>query len=169
MDNSNQLAIEIGARLRTWRRSLGMTQEDMAVRLQVNPSTYKRYELGLNAPGAPVLHEACGLGVNTNWLLNGTPPMVRMAKSSGCDSTDSVLEELCCSLNNLRLLDPEKYAILTRGFVARSAEAAEHAVLKKSMADTISSRVAYGFEDILKTPMDLLNVDGTNYTEGKKD
>ena len=124
MDNSNQLAIEIGARLRTWRRSLGMTQEDMAVRLQVNPSTYKRYELGLNAPGAPVLHEACGLGVNTNWLLYGTPPMVRMAKSSGCDSTDSVLEELCCSLNNLRLLDPEKYAILTRGFVARSAEAA---------------------------------------------
>lgn len=136
----------------------------MAVRLQVNPSTYKRYELGLNAPGAPVLHEACGLGVNTNWLLNGNPPMVRMAKSSGCDSTDSVLEDLCCSLNNLRLLDPDKYDVLTKGFVARSAEAAEHAVLKKSMADTISNRLAYGYEDILSAPMDLTNSDGSRFT-----
>ena len=169
MDNPNQLAIAIGVRLRTWRRSLGMTQEDMAVRLNVNPSTYKRYELGLNAPGSPVLHEACGLGVNTNWLLNGTPPMVRMAKLTGCDTTDSVLEDLCCSLNNLRLLDPDKYDVLTKGFVARSAEAAEHAVLKKSMADTISNRLAYGYEDILTAPMDLMNSDGSRFTGETKD
>ena len=169
MDTSNQLAIEIGARLRTWRRSLGMTQEDMAVRLHVNPSTYKRYELGLNAPGAPVLHEACGLGVNTNWLLSGTPPMVRLDKPSDCDTTDAVLERLCCALNNLRLLDPEKYEVLTKGFFARSVEAAEHAVLKKSVSDTISNRLAYGYEDILTAPMDLMNTDGSQFTGEKKD
>ena len=163
MENPNkELSDAIGKRLRLWRRSVHLTQDDMAHKLSVNKTTYRKYELGMSAPGAAVLAAACNHGVNINWLLTGLEPMLWTLDEPPDWAKDDVLEELCRTLERLRVLDPSKYEMLARGFIARSAEAREHAELKRAAAaphtvDLLSPPTPSGFQELLDSHiMDLL-------------
>lgn len=66
----------IGSRLRAWRKSLGLKQDEAPSRFGVPPSSYQKYELNLSAPGAEALARFVAAGLNVNWLLAGDGPML---------------------------------------------------------------------------------------------
>ena len=196
--DTTEFPLAVGARLRTWRRSLRKTQDEMAVLLHVNPTGYRRYELGRNSPGAAVLAAACGLGLNLNWLLTGRDHMLLRDSKSNYSADDFVLDRLATSLERLRAVDPHKFEMLSRGFIARSEEAGENALLRRSVAhgeggefgNTRFSSTVFpdsqfqssgfpesvlfaptGFEDIITGPVDIpLDLPlPTDTTEDKKD
>lgn len=62
-------------RLREVRQFLKETQKGMARRLGMGDTTWQRYELGSNIPGADVLEQVAALGFSGNWLLTGQGSM----------------------------------------------------------------------------------------------
>lgn len=142
----------------------------MASKLEVNKTTYRKYELGMSAPGAAVLAGACRHGVNVNWLLTGLEPMMWSHDEPPDWAKDDVLEELCRTLEKLRLLDSSKYEMLALGFIARSAEAGEHAQLKRSITpptavDLRAQPLPSDLQDILSAPMGLTTSDGKPFQD----
>ena len=88
------LKSEIGARIHTRRKALGLTLQDIADRVHVARSTIQRYEAGtINQMKMPVLDSiAHALSVNPEWLIGKTDEMVssdqhlpEMASLSVCD------------------------------------------------------------------------------------
>ncbi|PIQ23471.1 hypothetical protein COW36_09210 [bacterium (Candidatus Blackallbacteria) CG17_big_fil_post_rev_8_21_14_2_50_48_46] len=71
----------IGARLKQWRKHLGLTQEKFAEQIRVHIGVFKKYEQGKNTPGGEALAAIAETGVNINWLLTGEGSMA-MADSS---------------------------------------------------------------------------------------
>ncbi|CAN7645462.1 helix-turn-helix domain-containing protein [Acidovorax sp. LjRoot129] len=156
MENPKLVTKAIGERLREWRRSLEKTQAEMASLLGVNIGVLRKYEIGLNAPGGLILTVACEKGLNVSWLLTGKGPMlVSLVPEQRYSTSDGVLEKLCESLEALRHLDPEKYLVLSRGFILRSVEAGEHAALKRAAVMREELSRATDFQDILTAPMEL--------------
>lgn len=159
VEDAKKVTREIGERLREWRRSMEKTQGEMAALLSVNISVLRKYELGLNAPGGLLLTVACQRGLSINWLLTGQGPMTQQQATSSCPTCDAVLAQLCSSLEKLRTLDPEKYQVLSMGFIARSDEAGEHAALKRSALQKEGFAHSGYMDDILSVPMDLYGED----------
>jgi transcriptional regulator with XRE-family HTH domain len=57
----------IGARIRTQRTMLGLTQQQMATSIGVTSQQVHKYECGVNRVSAPILYNiACVLAVNIN-------------------------------------------------------------------------------------------------------
>lgn len=65
------------ARLRTARETLGLTQDEMALRNGISPRAWQDYEMGNTMPRAQVLASLCEEGFDANWLLTGKGPMRR--------------------------------------------------------------------------------------------
>jgi len=64
------LEMAIGARLRTRRRQLGLSQSDLAERLGVSFQQVQKYERGANRVAASTLLAAAeALGVSVGWLV----------------------------------------------------------------------------------------------------
>ena len=64
----------LGQRLAVLRRSAGMSQAELAHRLQVSPSTVGMYEQGRREPSGETLVSLAALfGVTTDYLLTGKP------------------------------------------------------------------------------------------------
>ena len=61
----------IGARLKVWRDSIGLRQDEAAYRLGLSGSTYQNYERDVRAPNAESCQAFAKAGINTNWLLTG--------------------------------------------------------------------------------------------------
>ena len=68
---------EIGTRIYTRRKALGLTLQDIADRVHVARSTIQRYEAGtINQMKMPVLHSiAQALSVNPDWLVGKSENM----------------------------------------------------------------------------------------------
>ncbi len=65
----------IGARVRRIRRSQDITQEQLAARIGVAPSTVVRIETGQTSPSVETLFKlADALKVDPKWLLRGDEP-----------------------------------------------------------------------------------------------
>jgi transcriptional regulator with XRE-family HTH domain len=65
-----QLELIIGARLRTRRRQLGLSQSDLAERLGVSFQQVQKYERGANRVAASTLLAAAqALGTSISWLV----------------------------------------------------------------------------------------------------
>jgi transcriptional regulator with XRE-family HTH domain len=65
-----QLELAIGARMRTRRRQLGLSQSDLAERLGVSFQQVQKYERGANRVAASTLLAASqALGVTIGWLV----------------------------------------------------------------------------------------------------
>lgn len=80
-------ALQIGARIFSIRKSLGITQEEMADKLNISQSGFRRLESGSAFPNGVVLvglHEI--YGVDLTWLLYGT-------HSSHMDILDAIAAE----------------------------------------------------------------------------
>ena len=70
------LEIAIGARMRTRRRQLGLSQSDLAERLGVSFQQVQKYERGANRVAASTLLSAArALGVTIGWLVGEDPAL----------------------------------------------------------------------------------------------
>lgn len=122
----------LGDRLRVWRRSLGMTQADLAQRMDVDITTLRKYELGMSTPNGGALTQACQMGLNLNWLLLGEGTMHRKEVLNAFpEDLQSYVLTLSNALLALSLLDESKFALLAKGFAARSEEALRLAHLEQ--------------------------------------
>lgn len=63
----------LGERLRTWRQSIELTQEEFAARTGMHIGVLRKYEQGVNMPGAEALVALGATGVDLHWLLTGSP------------------------------------------------------------------------------------------------
>jgi len=70
-----QGALQIGDRIKEWRRALGLTQEQFAKRCGLPQRTLVGYENHEREPGGAALAAIARTGVNTNWLLTGEGEM----------------------------------------------------------------------------------------------
>ena len=66
----------LGARIAALRRDAGLSQAELAARIQVSPSAMGMYEQSRREPSAQVLVSlAHALGVTTDFLLTGQAPV----------------------------------------------------------------------------------------------
>jgi phage repressor protein C with HTH and peptisase S24 domain len=62
--------------LKAWRKSIGLQQDEAAVRLGLSPSTYQNYERETRRPDTDGWEAFARGGINTNWLLTGEGEML---------------------------------------------------------------------------------------------
>ena len=64
----------VGARIAALRREAGLSQAQLAKKLQISPSAMGMYEQGRREPSLELLGQmARTLGVSTDYLITGTP------------------------------------------------------------------------------------------------
>jgi transcriptional regulator with XRE-family HTH domain len=86
-DRTVQLELIIGARMRTRRRQLGLSQSDLAARLGVSFQQVQKYERGANRVAASTLLTAArALNTSIAWLVG--------EEASGRDDDDDVFRAL---------------------------------------------------------------------------
>ena len=84
---SAMLELAIGARMRTRRRQLGLSQSELADKLGVSFQQVQKYERGANRVAASTLMAAAqALSTNISWLVG--------EESSGRDDDDDVFRAL---------------------------------------------------------------------------
>lgn len=66
----------VAARLRVARDTLGLTQKEVAQRINMPLPSYKDYEAGNRVPGGEALGLLIMAGINANWLITGEGPML---------------------------------------------------------------------------------------------
>lgn len=97
---------EIGTRIYTRRKALGLTLQDVADRVHVARSTIQRYEAGsISQMKMPVLYSiAQALSVNPDWLIGKSEvmePLTAPALSFTLTPTEADLVQTFRSLNPL--------------------------------------------------------------------
>jgi transcriptional regulator with XRE-family HTH domain len=65
----------IAERLRSWRKHLGITQEEFSARTGLHIGVVRKYENEVNVPGGEALIAIGKTGVSLDWLLLGDGPM----------------------------------------------------------------------------------------------
>ncbi|MGZ8944334.1 MAG: helix-turn-helix domain-containing protein [Methylococcaceae bacterium] len=66
----------IGSRLKQWRIFNKLNQDEASTKLNIPFSTFKKYEMDTRNPGAEAMEAFVNAGINANWLLTGTGPML---------------------------------------------------------------------------------------------
>ncbi|MDI6750684.1 MAG: helix-turn-helix transcriptional regulator [Rhodocyclaceae bacterium] len=70
----HELALAIGKTIARWRKAQGMTQEQLALALDVDPITVSRFERGVTLPSLPTLHRMSGIfGIPLARLFEDAP------------------------------------------------------------------------------------------------
>lgn len=87
------LARRIGEQARTARLAAGLTQEDVAERVNLATEVYGRLERGVMLPSVPTLYRIChALGVSSDAVLglddseNKTEPVIPLGSAKGADN-----------------------------------------------------------------------------------
>jgi len=73
---NTSLAVEIGVRLRTFRENERFSQKGLAEAVGGTLRGIQDNESGKSAPNSKVLKALAGRGLNVNWLLTGSGPML---------------------------------------------------------------------------------------------
>ncbi|MBK1735583.1 hypothetical protein CKO15_09860 [Halorhodospira abdelmalekii] len=60
-------------RLKTWRKSRGLTQHELGALIGAKGGMVSKYEVGLQSPGSKVLEALAQQGVDVHWLVTGEP------------------------------------------------------------------------------------------------
>lgn len=124
----------IGARLRLWRISLGLTQAQLAERLGVHIGVLKKYEQGVNVPGGEVLAAIAKTGVNMTWLLTGEGEMrVQVPDTPDISSSPYARrwEKIMALVEGIE--DEEERAAFLDELFARARQTAELADLRRAV------------------------------------
>lgn len=66
----------IGSRLKVWRKSISLKQEEAAERVGLSPSTYQNYERDVRRPNTAGFDAFTRAGINAQWLLTGEGEML---------------------------------------------------------------------------------------------
>ena len=128
-----EASLEIGMRLRAWRKHTMRSQKEMAKMMEVSPATLRNYEEGKTLPSCEQLVIACTLGLDIHWLLGYGVKMTRddAAVMSSHDLSKDVTP-LVDAMTSLAEMDHEKFTMLVRGFTARALEARRMSVLEQN-------------------------------------
>lgn len=140
------MSTEIGARIKAWRKAIGLTQAEFARRLGVHIGVLKKYEQGLNIPGGEALAAIAKTGVNMNWLLTGEGDMLVKASSQqlqviegeGRKATDDQdIARLLRAIEGTLYAMPDKEAALrlAQELFARAQEVSEQHTLRQAIDD----------------------------------
>lgn len=68
--------MELHERIKHWRHTLGLTQDEFAKLAGMSKATLVGYEVGQRKPGADALAAIARTGVNMTWLLTGEGEML---------------------------------------------------------------------------------------------
>lgn len=68
--------MSVSERLKRARTALELKQDQMSARTGIPIDTYKKYEGGTRQPGADAIAHFVQAGINANWLLTETGPML---------------------------------------------------------------------------------------------
>ena len=75
VDKRTKFSAKLGKNLTRWRKALGLTQDQLAGRLGVEPETISRFERGVTLPSLPTLAGLAQiLGATVAQLLEEEPP-----------------------------------------------------------------------------------------------
>lgn len=110
----------LASRLRAARGVLGLTQRQAAHKAQMPLPSYKDYEAGNRMPGGEALELLILAGINANWLLTGSGPMLMaeldpasVAPAIDANTLEGIIGAVEEALVQRRLqLEPEKKAQL---------------------------------------------------------
>lgn len=70
-----ELAIRLGRNIMRWRKTLGLTQDQVALQVEVEPETISRFERGVTLPSLTTLARLAGvLGATMTQLLEEKAP-----------------------------------------------------------------------------------------------
>jgi transcriptional regulator with XRE-family HTH domain len=87
----HELALAVGKTIARWRNAQGMTQEQLALALDVDPITVSRFERGVTLPSLPTLHGIAGVfGISLARLLDDAPD----ARRSDADTLAALIDRL---------------------------------------------------------------------------
>lgn len=124
-----------GERLRAWRTALGLTQAELAEQLNIERTTWRKYETDITLPNAGILAQLCSMGLNTNWLLTGEGALFKNEAVQGFPAEVQIyIHHLASSMRELSELDMSTCTMLMRGFAARSVEAVKLARYESGMS-----------------------------------
>lgn len=109
----HELAFAIGKTIARWRTSQGMTQEQLAFALDVDPVTVSRFERGVTLPSLPTLHGMAGVfGVPLARLLDDAP----QAERTEADTLAALMCNLSVAEKNYVLDTIKRFcALVARG------------------------------------------------------
>jgi transcriptional regulator with XRE-family HTH domain len=68
--------MSIGGRLKQWRESKKLKQDEASSLLGTPFSTLQKYEMDISKPGADAIIRFIDAGINATWLLKGIGPML---------------------------------------------------------------------------------------------
>lgn len=72
MESEQQFYAQFGERLKKARKEKGLTQADLAQKMQVSINSIRLYEAGTRSPSMATLNKmAAALNVDVNWLFQG--------------------------------------------------------------------------------------------------
>lgn len=139
--------MDIPNRLKAWRQSLGLTQDQFAQHSGISKTTLVGYEVGQRKPGSEALAALARTGVNVNWLLTGEGPMRQGAPERAPEAPETASERhdgepaehpharRWAAIVQLvdAIEDPSRREALLSEFYARAQDAAELAALKRTV------------------------------------
>lgn len=105
----HELALAIGKTIANWRGAQGITQEQLALALDIDPMTVSRFERGMTLPSLPTLQRMAGVfGVPLARLLQGAPQEKRHNEA----------ETLCALMSSLSAAEREFVVDTVKRFCA---------------------------------------------------
>lgn len=109
----HELVLAIGKTIARWRTAQGMTQEQLAMALDVDPVTVSRFERGVTLPSLPTLHRMADVfGVPLAGLLEDAP----RAERSEADTLAALMGNLSVAEKNYVLDSVKRFcALMARG------------------------------------------------------
>jgi phage repressor protein C with HTH and peptisase S24 domain len=124
--------MSISERIKLFRSSNGLKQEELAAISGIPLDSLRKYEGAKSDPGAKAIEGLTRAGINANWLLTGEGPMLLqigaalgLALKAGVTgasiSVDKLLEELAVSPEQMRTYQ-DGSCIPERAFLQRFAE-----------------------------------------------
>jgi transcriptional regulator with XRE-family HTH domain len=123
-----------GSRLKAWRKFLGLTQKEFAIKTGIHDVQIKKYETMTSSPSAEVLSRIAITGVNLHWLLTGEGQM----QSVGADANKELPEDLTQFQESMKqifdlllLIDESKRGIAINEMLVRVQDAARISELER--------------------------------------
>lgn len=73
---ASSYAAAVGQRLKSVRKAINLSQDELASQSGVSYSVLQKYEIGRSVPGGEAIAGFVRCGINGNWLLTGDGPML---------------------------------------------------------------------------------------------